>query len=107
MQNISLAINSSRRFQQELEGVIKEKYPEVKPEIYIRKAFDAYQTTVLLIAGTNLLINIIRLIVLIQKNHPDSKTEIILEVDETEKTLKIDTTKHDIDIEKIVSDFLK
>lgn len=106
MQNISVTINSNRKFQRELEDALRKEYPKIKPSIFIREAFDAFQTTTLAIAGATLLIEIIQLITSIQKHHPDSKTEVELKVDKTGKTLKIDATDVDINIEKIVGDFL-
>lgn len=106
MQNISVTINSNRQFQREFEDILRKKYPKIKPSIFIQKTFDAFQTTTLVIAGATLLIEIIQLIRSIQKHHPDSKTKIELKVGKTGKTLKIDAINADINIEKIIGDFL-
>lgn len=106
MQKFFILIHSNMRVQNELEETFKEFYPEIKLSYSSRKLFDAFQTTTLVISGTALLINIINLILKIKNKHPDSKTDIEINSIGSERTLKINTTINDINVEKIVNDFL-
>lgn len=102
---IQVTVNSNRQFQRQLEESIARDYPEIKPTTIIRKAFDAIQTTTLVIAGTNLLINTVRLIIDLKKRHPSTEIEIELKSDDRSSTFRIGTNQS-LDVEKVVQDFM-
>jgi hypothetical protein len=103
--DFKITVNSSRQFQRELDESISHNYPKIKPNLTIRKSLDAFQTTTLVISGSILLINIIRLILDLRKGHSDTEIEIELKSDNRSKSLKI-MTNQSIDTEKVVEGFL-
>jgi hypothetical protein len=103
--NIQVTVNSNRQFQRELEVSIAQNYPDIKPEIIVRKALDAFQTTMLVVSSVNLLVNIIRLILDLKRQHPNTEIEIGLLSGKKSRSLKI-TTEQSLDVNEVIKDFM-
>ncbi|MBU0682876.1 MAG: hypothetical protein KJ864_01105 [Candidatus Omnitrophica bacterium] len=89
MNTVKITVNSDRFFQRELEVELKKLDPKIKPEIIIRKALDAMQVTALVIASADLLVNVLNLIISIQKKNPDSTFS--MKIESESKKLEINT----------------
>ena len=103
--NIQVIVNSNRQFQDELVGSIAQSYPDIKPKIIVRKALDAFQTTMLVVSSVNLLVNIIRLILDLKKRHPNTEIEVELLSGKKSRSLKI-TTEQSLDVNEVIKDFM-
>lgn len=102
MHQLKLTINSDRPFQRELQAELHQLDPNLKPEIIIRKSFDALQVTGLVIASADLLVNVLNLLITLKGKSPDYQFRMRLEADG--KTLEIDSDRK-IDAKEIVRQF--
>jgi len=86
MNKFLITIESNSTLQRIIEGELKEKYPKVKPQIYIRKARDVPQITEISISVANLLVSIISLVLQIKASKiNDSEIKIKVKNKKTNK----------------------
>ncbi|MDQ5823730.1 MAG: hypothetical protein M3441_05880 [Chloroflexota bacterium] len=104
MDSVEVTINSSRKLQKEIEHEFQAIHPDIELNLIVGKSFDLIQTTGLVIASATLLVEFLSLVLELRKKHPNSKVLIELK-SKGGKTLKIDATNQDFDVDKIVSDF--
>jgi hypothetical protein len=104
MEPVQVTVTSNRKFQGEFENEFQAVHPEVDLTTTISKSFDALQITELVIISATLLVETLSLIVAIRNKHRPSKVLIDLK-SKGGKTLRIDATDQDIDINVIVSAF--
>jgi hypothetical protein len=102
-----LIVESSRALQRDLEDQIRSQYPELEPTVYLRKAADIPQITEIVIGGATLVVSIIALALQIRDRQAEPKSKLDIEINDGERSLKIDAVEQRVDINKIVEDFFK
>lgn len=105
MNNIMLRVYSPRAFQHEIVSHVGRIDPNIAATQYIRKSADILQITEFLLVGVQALFQVISVFIQLHQQNPGARTKIEIELPDG-RSLEVDTTQPDIDIEKIVSDFL-
>ena len=105
--NIVLKIYSDRDSQRAIQKSLKEEYPDLNPEVIVRKSLsDASQIIQLFLSEASLLIQIISLAIQIGAGQEKKNSKFKIEIKKGNKTLKIEADQK-ADIGRIVRDFLK
>ncbi len=103
MNPIKLTIHSDRFLQKELEQKLHSLDPYLKPEIIVRKAYDAIQITSLVIVSADLLVNILQLLATLRQQNP--KTNFQIKIESGGRSIDIKTDQ-EIDAPKIIEYFM-
>ena len=101
--SFEIEIWSDREFQRMIKKEMDEKFPEIECHINIKKS-DVLQYTQIAIGIASLIAGILGIIIA-TRNKTDKKINIKIRSDE--KEIELTALNHDVDINKIIRDFLK
>lgn len=107
MGDITIDIISNLAFHISLQNSLEKSFPDIKPSSYLQFAMTGYQKTTLVLSSVVVLLAILQLVFSLQQNITDSETQIILTDNTSGKTIEIDATNTDLDVQSIIDSFLK
>jgi len=103
-----LAIYTNRALQYELFEAIHKEHPKAEPVLYVRKSLDISQIITIAFDAANLAVSIAVLAVQLRgKSIRGEQSGLTLEIKDGDRNLKIEIDNGDVDVEKIVSEFLE
>ena len=106
MRTTILVVESNRELQRELDTQIRQRFSNLEPVIYVRKAADIPQITEIVISAANLAVNVIQLALAIRDRQSEQlKSKLIIELQDGHRTLKIDAVAPQADIDHIIHAF--
>ena len=104
--HIQVEVFSDREFQNLLENEINKKFPDVDLKIIVRESQQVLQLTQIIVGIAGMVLEIINLILTL-KDKENKKIKVKIKVEnEKSKEMELGIANQDVDVNKIVEDFL-